>query len=455
MKKIIFLLIVPIFFGFRTGQEMDEKRMNRDLEIAKNILATLIKSGSDSYFGGTTIEASYIKDYGVIFNIPEHMVYFHSGPKTIIAIPDLPELDEMDMDFHLDMDVDVEQQKELIKKEKKQIEKEKKIIEKEKQKIEKEKAKQEKAMHENIQQEMLSAEFESARANAEVAAREAHREYSRQRERVAGLAETRELKKIYVTSDKTSEIDWEEIMFTFLADYADLIGQLKPDEKIVVNQKSPYDELIYRWSGTGTDENDNSDKLGLSVEVLRKDVNAYKMGKINRDEFDKRITVKKNEPQRKMPDLEMFASIFDRYYSYDLSETFYCDEKPRYEVLEGFGAVFHIKASSASSSNGRVHFYSPGEAWKMEPDTDEGDDISLYPKFKDDIKAFMLDYGRTIRSLNDDDKVMLEIKINSCRDCKIPKTLEISSRMSLLKQYDQQKISREKAMAEIEIKEQF
>ena len=62
----------------------------------------------------------------------------------------------------------------------------------------------------------------------------------------------------------------------------------------------------------------------------------------------------------------------------------------------------------------------------MEPDTDEGDDISLYPKFKDDIKAFMLDYGRTIRSLNDDDKVMLEIKINSCRDCKIPKTLEIS-----------------------------
>ena len=50
---------------------------------------------------------------------------------------------------------------------------------------------------------------------------------------------------------------------------------------------------------------------------------------------------------------------------------------------------------------------------------------------------------------------MLEIKINSCRDCQIPKTLNVSSEVSLLKQYDQQKIPREKAMAEMEIKEQF
>ena len=56
MKKIIILLIVPLFFGFRTGQEIDEKKMNRDLEIAKNILATLIKSGSDSFYGSTSIE---------------------------------------------------------------------------------------------------------------------------------------------------------------------------------------------------------------------------------------------------------------------------------------------------------------------------------------------------------------------------------------------------------------
>lgn len=454
MKKIIMLLIVPIFFGFRTGQEMDEKKMNRDLEIAKNILSTLIKSGSDSFFGGSSIEASYIKDYGVIFNIPAHLVYFHSGPKTIIAIPETPEVPDFEMDMDLDVDTEFEYQYDLIEKEKAIIKKEKEFIEQEKKKIKQEK-KKEKQKQEKIEQEMITEELDRAREKGQISAREAYRVTSRERARAAVLAETRELKEIYVSAGQTSEIDWEEIMLIFLADYADLIGQLQADEKIVINQQSPYDELVYVWSGSGTDESENSDKVGLSVEVFRKDVAAYKLGKINRDEFDKRVTVKKNEPQKKVPDLEMFASIFDRYYSFDLSETFYCEGKPRYEVLEGFGAVFHIKASSASNAKGRVHFYGPGDTWKMEPDTNEGDDSSLYPRFKDDIKAFMLDYGRTIRSLNDREKVMLEIKINSCRDCKIPKTLEISSPMSLLKQYDQQKISREKAIAQIEMKEYF
>lgn len=439
MKKILILLIIPIFFGFRTGQEMDEKRMNRDLEIAKNILSTLIKSGSDSFFGGSSIEASYIKDYGVIFNIPEHLVYFHTGPKTLITIPEAPALP----DFDMDMDVDVDIQKE-------HIEQQKELIEKEKKKIKQEKKKQEK-----IEQEIITEELNRARADAEIAVRDAQRSQIRQQARVAALAKTRAMREIYVSSGATSEIDWEEIMFTFLADYADLIGQLKPDEKIVINQKSPYDELVYIWSGVGTNESENSDKAGLSVEVLRKDVKAYKMGKINRDEFDKRVTVKRNDPQRKVPDLEMFASIFDRYYSFDLSETFYCEGKPRYEVLEGYGVVFHINASTASNAKSKVQFYTQGQTWQMDSGADESDDSSLYPKFKEDIKAFMLDYGRTIRSLNDDEKVLLEIKIKSCRDCKIPKTLKISSEMALLKKYDQQKISREKAMAEIEMEEVF
>ena len=103
-----------------------------------------------------------------------------------------------------------------------------------------------------------------------------------------------------------------------------------------------------------------------------------------------------------------------------------------------------------------MYFYTPGDSrsWDAKPDQ-KSDDDKIYLQFKSDIKAFMLDYGRTIRSLADKDKVMLEIRINSCRDCNVPKILEVSSKMSLLKQYDQQKISREKALTGIEIKEQF
>jgi len=101
MKKLIIVLIVPFLFSFKTGNELDEKRMNRDLEIAKNILATLIKSDSDSFFGGESIDASYIKDYGVVFTIPEHLVYFHSGG-NIIAIPEMPPIPDVDVvvDFY-------------------------------------------------------------------------------------------------------------------------------------------------------------------------------------------------------------------------------------------------------------------------------------------------------------------------------------------------------------------
>lgn len=418
MKKLIILIIIPVLFGFRTGQEIDEKKMNRDLEIAKNILATLIKSGSDSFFGGSSIEASYIKDYGVVFNIPQHLVYFHSGPNRLITIPEIhsPDMDVI-VDVRVDKDLD-EIDEDFEDEFEEEIEKEKQIA----------------------KESFRRAERESVRVRKEA--------------RVA-IAEVEKLQQLHMTSGETSEIDWEEIMITFLADYADLIGQLQPNEKIVINQKSPYDELVFIWNGTGTDESDNSDKAGLSVEVLQKDVKAHKMGKINRAEFEKRISIKRNEPQKKVADLEMFASIFDRFYSHDLSETFYSEAKPRYEVLEGFGAVFHIKASSEIGSRGRMHIYDQGNAWRMETDTDESKDVELYPKFKEDIKEFMLDYGRTIRSLKDDDMVLLEINISSCRDCQIPKVLEVSSEMSLLKKYDQQNISREKALAEITMKEKF
>jgi len=430
MKKLIILLIIPVFFGFKTGDEFDEKRMNRDLEIAKNILATLIKSGSDSWFGGTSIEASYIKDYGVVFSIPEHLVYFHNGG-SVIAIPEIAPIPDVDIDFYADYDFSDE---ELSKAE---FKKQKEIMKKK----EKEFKKQEKEIQEQMQEmEEVREDMIKAREEAQLA-----------------LVEEKELQRIYVGAGGDSEIDWEEIMITFMTDYSDLIGQLQPNEKIVIKQKSPYNNFVFAWAGDDSVESDEREIGSISAEVLRKDVSAYKSGKIKKNDFVGRIEIKKSEPQKKVADLEMFANIFDRFYSHDLTETFYSQGKPRYEVLDGFGAVFHIKTASANSrSIERVRWRSSGvEAYTIQPKSDEekSTDEELYLKFKEDIKAFMLDYGRTIRSLGENEKVLLDIKINSCRECNIPTAIEVSTKMSVLKQYDQQKISRDKAMNQIEIKE--
>jgi hypothetical protein len=79
----------------------------------------------------------------------------------------------------------------------------------------------------------------------------------------------------------------------------------------------------------------------------------------------------------------------------------------------------------------------------------------LYPKFEQDIRAFVVDYGRTIRSLDTEDMLLLKLQMTKCEDCDIPRSLDVSVKMNTLMQFDQQKISREKALSAIEIKEYY
>jgi len=434
MKKLMILCVLPIFFAFKAGEDIDEKKMERDLKISKNILATLIKSDSDSFFGDDAIDVSYVKGYGVIFSIPEHLVYFHSGGRafTIPEIPPIPEIDvDFDVEFYGDFDFSEDGQVDVVE----QIEDQKADAQEQRKKI----IIQQKELQKNRQ------EIEHAREQMARAQKEAQK---------AVVVHNNNVFTMHNMHARETEIDWENIMITFMKDYADLIGQLDPSEKILIRQNSPFNERAFSWTKkAGGDDEENEINGNISAEVLRKDIAAYKAGKINENTFVSRIKIEKKVAQKKVADLEMFASIFDRYYSSELTETFYCQGTPRYELLEGFGVIYHIKASAGGRSY-RVRQRSSGNnTWSDSDANAASDDEKLYPIFKEDLKAFMLDYGRTIRSLQDDDKVLLEIELNVCANCKIPRKLELSTKMSVLKEYDQQKLARNKALDQIEIKE--
>lgn len=253
-----------------------------------------------------------------------------------------------------------------------------------------------------------------------------------------------------------SNMDWEKIMITFLADYADLISQLKPEDKIKINKESPNTEMEYvMWEQSKKGKDAEMDQvLGLSAEVSKKDITAYKSGKLTREAFTKRVVIREKKPQKKIPDLEVFSSIFKRYYSPDLSETFFTEGSPGYELLEGFGAVFNIKIYSSFVEGGIYFIPATGQ---KDINSGERDEIidQLYPKFIDDLKHFIIDYGRTIRSLDDKDHLMLNIKMTRCRNCEIPKNVILTTKAADLKAYDRQKLSPEKALAAIKIKEVF
>ncbi len=405
MKKLV--LIVAVIFSSQNviAQTLDEDRMNRDLEIAKNILATLMKSDSETWFEGRNLEADYVEGYGVIFTIPRHTVYFHMPPVKVKP----PKVKIKGIGEGKTIVITGDENEELMNEKQKALEEAKEA---------------DKAAIAEAEAEM--AEYEKA-MNAEM-------EYW-------GQNVLEQNKKM------------EQAMITFLADYADLIGQLKTDDIILINRESPYDNYAVLWSDQATTGED-VDYTGFSMEVEKKEITSYKTGKISLDEFRNRVTIKVKESSKKMADLELFASIFKQYYNPKLSKTFFTEGTPTYEVLDNFGVIYKIRTYS-SYVEGKLYTMPVLDNDKV--DSDERKEIieNLFPEFENEIKNFVIDYGRTIRSLENDDMLVLKIKMTRCDECSIPKSIEVAIKMNVLKQFDQQKLSREKALAAITIKKDF
>ena len=241
MKKILLILVIPVFMGFKAGNDIDETKMNRDLEIAKNILATLVKSGSHSFCSGESIDASYIQGYGVVFTIPEHFVYFHSN--GFVALPELPPIPDIDVIVEVDpiieefdeanlSDEEKAAHREMVREHKREVQRQEQEIKRQVQKME-------------IQRE----EIERAREKARIKVHEA---------------------RDWHGMHDMEPIDWEEVMITFMTDYADLIGQLQPNERIVVKQKSPFQQAVLAWSHYQDEDSEKEEAANTSAEVLRK-----------------------------------------------------------------------------------------------------------------------------------------------------------------------------------------
>ena len=81
MKKVVqILLIVVLTLIGNTrslAQSIDRSRMDRDLKVAENILATLAKEDSRNFWHNGDIESSYVPDYGVIFTMPLRTVMIY------------------------------------------------------------------------------------------------------------------------------------------------------------------------------------------------------------------------------------------------------------------------------------------------------------------------------------------------------------------------------------------
>ena len=421
--------------GLIFAQEKDMNRMNRDLKIAEDIVASLFKSESQGgNFYSVRPKATYVPGYGVMINISGNN-RFHSknmgksfsftwDDGTAPVVIDMEELRDIEIQAE-QLAMEAEELARMYEREGKIKEEEAREIQRQARKIEEQayKAEKEKMMIKKKYEEECCDEDEEIRANVVVIGSD------EDREKVQG-----EMKALY-----------REVMTTFFSDYSDLIGQLEPKEKIMLTSD-------FGGSGSGF-VFDSGDKNKISASTDKKTISAFKSGKLSRDKFIESIVFTEEEGSLKSPDLELLSSIFERLYKSDLATTYYCHGKIPYERLENFGAIFKMKVYSSTSygkDNHKITTLSKSGLTQSERDkiVDE-----MYPKFQKELKENLLDYGKTVKSLKDGENLIFQVNLTQCIGCEMPKTVDLTIPQSVLSAYDSGKMKREDALGKIGVKE--
>ncbi len=381
----------------------NDQRMQQDLEVAENILGTLLRQelGRRNFFP-VEVKGNYVPGYGVTFRLP-----MSSGLNRIMIgeFPPMPSTVNVSPNGYT---------------------------------------------YSYSRTEESRADAEVERGHAEAARADA--EVRREREQIK-VKPARAPKGERIPDDSataTVQKRFMDVSRNFLSDYGDVISGLKADEKIIITNRS--EDFGSDFEMMWINGRESKRKL-MSVEARRGDVDQLKQGKISRAEFISRLKVVNTETADALdPDLEVLASMFGRLYREDLSKTYYVQGNLSYERLKDFGAMYYMKVySSIEEDNDR--FAMPTVAMRDVSQTERDKKVKeLYPKFEADLKDNIVEYGRTLRSLKDEEQLVFKVQLTKCEGCGIPSTLELSIKSSALKDYSSGKATKESTLAKINVK---
>lgn len=365
------------------AQKVDMERMERDIEVAENVLSTLIRQevSPQGRFFGLEVRGIYQEGYGVTFRLPsdysapgfirgngEGTVIYHNDATPVRAYS----FSEDDKNERTLRDAKEESERSKVEK----------------------------------LQEKRRMSLDSAR-NA----------YND--------------KMIKAAKD-------------FLIDYSDFLTQLSPTERIVVTNKNENRSWYYK----------EAKRRLISIEASKADITAFKQGKLTRDQALSKLKVVNTEVvDTKEQDLELLTSIFGRLYRTDLAKTYFSSENNiYYERLKDYGVIYYMETfSSNEPMPGKLTLPTQGMTDVDKPTRDKKV-TELYPKFETELKENMLEYGRTVRSLGDEEILLFNVSLTKCKGCGIPSTVEVSVKNSVLKDFAAGKIDKGTAMSKFTVK---
>src|SRR5260221_10148773 len=402
MKSAVRVLVMSVCAAAATvlqaQNKIDEERMGRDIEVAENVMGTLIRQKLNKRnFFPFEVEGSYSPGYGVTFRLPMDF----GGPMKFMLSPE-PKIaynyeNNGSYTFSISGDANEED---------KDRDKNKDCVDCEKDKIKETKVNRDRAKIKTTTFSKSGNDSLSQAANQKII--EASRE--------------------------------------FIADYGDLISQLTPEERIKITNRHEGQRFWYAGGNMPK-------RKFISLECTRADIIQFKQGKLTRDQLMAKINVVDSETSDELsPDLELLSSIFNRLYRPDLSKSYYTQENIYYERLKDYGVVYYLQVYSSNQSDLRKYDMPTVDLESVDKETRDKKVKELYPVFEKDVKESMLDYGRTLKSLKDDELLVFNIKMTQCEGCGIPSSLELSVKDSILKDFSSGKLTKEAALARINVK---
>ncbi|UXX78768.1 hypothetical protein N7E81_15525 [Reichenbachiella carrageenanivorans] len=463
IKHLIVASLISIQSAGAWAQDISPSKMERDLKIAEDVVSSLIKGESDDgRFYSASPQASYIPGFGVMIDINStgkfysnhfdsdfNFEFTFNNQDFKIDVGDLAEL-EMQAELLARQAEEIERQSERMARENERmarehqqnLEQRERELEREREKLEQ---KHEKA-HERHEEERHQHEAEAVENYDD----EYTYRYSYNHTDTRGNEEERNryVSRSYQKDFNDLKPIYKNVMTTFLLEYADLIGQLEDREQIMLVVKSEPQAFTSIPFG-GADES-----AKFSAAVTRKQIADYKTGKISQAAFKSSIYyVETKGSDKKAADLELFASILQRLYKTDLATTYYTSTPILYEQLKNFGVIYKMQMYSSNPVS-RDYYSMPtlkeGHLSREERDLKVKE---MYPKFINELKQNILDYGKTIKSLQPNESILFQIRMSECNSCDLPEEINVLVKNQILQDLDAGKINESKALEQIKVKE--
>lgn len=294
-------------------------------------------------------------------------------------------------------------------------------------------------------------------------------------------SEDRSVAFYYSTDDAEQDrkVDAESVtrrMKEFLMDYASTIGQLKDNEKVMLvygANKSPYSELsFYTLTGDRKKQDQEQPLPVVSAYVKKSDLNAFKRGSLSAGDLEKRITVTEEEGKEYL-DLKVMKNIFETALKEVPQKSFRLSGDINYLRLDGFGVMYNLKVRFADRHllSGNVFFDRSSfqannvritekviDSLKEERTKDEAahnkEVEAAYKQLKDNLSEYLLDYGRTLSSVQSDEYILASVSVSDTwGSYELPARMDLQIKKSVLENLDRGRISRDEALEQITISE--